>query len=130
MFASERFRRRINRIHKEFRTAGDEETVAEISRAFDVSLSSLPEDMRLDLFDYLMEKLESRRDSFPGLWDYTEYLGDVIDLLTMDYDERRDPLLAEDWDYLRDTISDYAVDLDMDVVNYVMQLVVSKGLLG
>ncbi|HUX13108.1 MAG TPA: hypothetical protein VMW87_08760 [Spirochaetia bacterium] len=130
MFASERFRRRVNRTHKELRTAGDDEVFGEISRAFDASLSSLPQDMHLDLFAYLMERFESRRESFPGLWEYTEYLGDVIDLLTMGYDERRDPLLSDDWEYLRDTISDYAVDLDMDLVNYVLQFVVSKGYLG
>ena len=130
MFASERFRRRMNRVRKDFRQAEEEEIRREIAHAFDLVLSHLPEDLRIDLFDYLMERYPERTGTYAGLFDYAEYLGDVIDLFNLEYDEQADPLFREDWDYIRDSVSDFALELDMDLVNYVMQLVVAKGFLG
>jgi hypothetical protein len=130
MFASERFRRRMNRVRKDFRQAEKEEIRREIAHAFDLVLSHLPEDLRIDLFDYLMERYPERTGTYADLFDYAEYLGDVIDLLNLEYDEQADPLFREDWDYIRDSVSDFALELDMDLVNYVMQLVVAKGFLG
>ncbi|WP_455381737.1 hypothetical protein [Salinispira pacifica] len=127
MFASERFRRRVNRIRKEFRNASEEDVQRELLRAFDLVLSHIPEDMRADLFQYFLDRRPERTDRFPDLLAYSEYLGDVIDLFNLDYDEEHDPLLPDDWEYIRDTVSDFALDLDMNLVNYVMQLVVAKG---
>ncbi|WP_455382732.1 hypothetical protein, partial [Salinispira pacifica] len=72
MFASERFRRRVNRIRKEFRNASEEEVERELSHAFDLVLSHLPEDMRADLFQYLLDKHERRSADFPDLLAYSE----------------------------------------------------------
>lgn len=127
MFASERFRRRMSRVRKEFRLAQEDEIRGETAHAFDLVLSHLPEDLRVDLFAYLMDRYPQRKGAYPGLLEYAEYLGDVVDLFNQDYDEQSDPLFREDWDYVRDTVSDYAPDLDMGLVNYIMQLVVAKG---
>ena len=53
--------------------------------------------------------------------------GDVIDLLHQDYDERDDPLTPGDWDLLRDLINDYALELELSLVQYVMERVVERG---
>ena len=92
--------------------------------------SALPEQMRDEVFQYLVDRYAARGAQFPDFFAYTDYLGDFIDLLNLDYDEQRDPLFPEDWEYLRDIMSDFAEDLDMGVVSYTMGLVLKKGYIG
>jgi len=127
MFASERFRRQVNKIRKEFRTAPEGELLAQIRNAFDLCLASIPAVMRDDIFEYLVGRFADRKSRYADLLMYTDYMGDFIDLLNVDYDEHQDPIFADDWDYLREVVTEFAGDLDMDLVNYAMELVVRKG---
>jgi hypothetical protein len=78
--------------------------------------------MKEDLVDYFLHP--TSLDSGDELAARARYYSAVVDLFAQDYDESADPLGDEDWRFLRDIVSDYAVDLDMDIVNYVMKLVV------
>ncbi|HUX52093.1 MAG TPA: hypothetical protein VMW73_14970 [Spirochaetia bacterium] len=127
MFASERFRRHVNKIRKEFRTSPESEMVSQIRRGFDFCLTSIPAVMRDDIFEYLVGRFADRKTRYTDILQYTDYMGDFIDLLNLDYDEHQDPILTDDWDYVRELMNEFAGDLDMDLVNYVMELVVRKG---
>jgi hypothetical protein len=54
-----------------------------------------------------------------------QYLADLVDLLWMQYDDDADPLHQDDWTFLRDLVDENAVDLDLTLVQYVMERVVS-----
>jgi hypothetical protein len=114
-------------MRKDFREAPADEIAEQVRTTFDLSLAGLPADMRADIFAYLIDHFPDRQGEFPELLDYTTYMGDVIDLLNEEYDEDNDPLYAEDWEFVRDSVSDFAGDLDMKLLNYVMGLVVAKG---
>lgn len=51
-------------------------------------------------------------------------LADLVDLLWMEYDGDADPLERQDWEVVRDVVDEYAPELEMDLVQYVMERVV------
>lgn len=76
--------------------------------------------MGQELFDYCLGS-----GSFEDR--HAEKLGDMVDLFAMGYDSGYNQLGDEDWDYLKELVNAYALDMDMDVVTYVMQHVVEAG---
>ncbi|TVR72094.1 MAG: hypothetical protein EA427_03620 [Spirochaetaceae bacterium] len=55
-----------------------------------------------------------------------QLLADMVDLLWMEYDDEANPLTREDWEVLRDLIDEHAQELDLNLVQYVMERVVSN----
>ncbi len=49
----------------------------------------------------------------------------MVDLFWMQYDDEADPLSREDWSVLRDLIDEHAQELELSLVQYVMERVVS-----
>ena len=82
-------------------------------------LPALPEGMADDLYAGVEERIGSEEERF------RRTLADIIDLMWMQYDDTHDPLAHEDWLLVRDLIDQYAIDLDMARVEYVMERVVS-----
>lgn len=82
----------------------------------------MPEPMKEDLVEYFLHP--TSLDSGDEVLDRARYFSAVVDLFAEDYDEDADPIRAEDWRLIRDVVNDFAVELDMGIVNYVMRLVV------
>ena len=59
-----------------------------------------------------------------SLFDGSGRLADTVDVLCEEYDSGNDPLGREEWAALGEITSEYAPDLDMRLVSYVMGLVV------
>jgi hypothetical protein len=125
MFQSSGFLKRLRKIDSSVDRGDEQRRIDEIRDAFSASLSSLPESMRAELFDHFSSKYRADESSYTV--DDAVFLGDVIDLFTGGYDDERDPLDADDWDFVKDIIDENALELDMDTINYVMKLVVDKG---
>jgi len=125
MFHSSGFQKRLRKIDSSVDRGGEQRRIDEIRDAFSASLSALPEPMRAELFDHFSSKYRADESSYTV--DDAIFLGDVIDLFTGAYDDERDPLDADDWDFVKDIIDENALELDMDTINYVMKLVVDKG---
>jgi hypothetical protein len=125
MFHSSGFQKRLRKIDSSVDRGDEQRRINEIRDAFSASLSSLPEPMRAELFDHFSSKYRADESSYTI--DDAIFLGDVIDLFTGAYDDERDPLDADDWDFVKDIIDENALELDMDTINYVMKLVVDKG---
>lgn len=125
MFQSSGFQKRLRKIDSSVDRGDEQRRIDEIREAFSASLSSLPEPMRAELFDHFSGKYRADESSYTV--DDAIFLGDVIDLFTGTYDDERDPLDREDWDFVKDIIDENALELDMDTINYVMKLVVDKG---
>ena len=79
----------------------------------------MPQELGQELFSHCYARWEEGSGEL--------IFGDVLDLMQQQYDEENDPLSKEDWETIREIVSTYAVDLDMHLVTYIMQLVVERG---
>jgi len=127
MFQSSAFQKQLRKIDSSAADKDEDRIVEEVRSAFEHSLSFLPGPMQAELFDFFSRKY--RADAASYTVDDALFLGEVIDLFTGEYDEEKDPLDSEDWDFVKDSIDENALELDMQLVNYVMKLVVDKGAL-
>lgn len=92
-------------------------------------LPEMPEPMRFDLFNYFWEKYTPSgrgRSSYTPLLDVFGYIVELFDGEYVDDDEYR--LGDEDLNFVKDTVSDFALDLDQEFVSFVMKIAVSRGL--
>ena len=116
---SNEFNRSCKHLRKKYQYECTEEFLKELEELFKKALG-LPEDFSSELMDYC----------YPGSEvddKYFDKLADMVDIFNMEYDENVDTLEKEDWIYLKDLVNSWALDMDMDLVTYVMQLVVSAG---
>lgn len=124
MFVSQRFLGRLAKLRKAHREDPLEEQLPLVHDAFCGMLTGLPEQLVEDVYELMTDRILERSDDDAIFLDEATYLADVADLLTLQYDEKNDPLHPDDWELIGDIVNDYALDLDMDIVNYVMRLVV------
>lgn len=117
MFHSRSF---IAHAQKARKHHGADETAvaADLENQFTRQLSHLPAELTADLFSHCM----GSREEFDAR---VQVLADILDLMYQQYDDEADPLTVADWEVLRETIDQYALDLDMSLVQYVMERVVS-----
>ncbi|MDC7233281.1 MAG: hypothetical protein PQJ58_08610 [Spirochaetales bacterium] len=113
------FERSCKQLRKKYNFESSPELLEQIKELFGRSLGQ-PEELALDIFDYIMAGGDLE-DS------HVTRLSDMIDLFQMDYDEGFNSLETEDWSYLKDLVNGWALEMDMDVVTYVMQRVVDAG---
>ena len=109
--------------------ASPEERIDLARAGFAGCLSGFPAGLVDDLFEYSHDKNAPLLQADGTLPEYSERLGAMLDLFLQDYDKQGDPLSREDWEFVRESIDAFAVDMDMNVVNYVMALIVEKGIL-
>ncbi len=124
MFTSERFLGRLAKLRKQYREAPAEEQVALVRTAFVGMLRALPGSLAEEIYEIVSERLLERSDPGEPFIDSAKYLSDVADVFAMQYDDKADPVEAEDWRLIGEIVNDYALDLEMDLVNYIMSRVV------
>lgn len=129
MYGSERFRRRITKIPRSHPDATEADRVAIARSGFAGCLAGFPEEMVDDLFAYFHDQNAALLQQNGTLDQYSDRLGAALDLFLLDYDTEADPLTRKDWQFVRESIDTFAVEMDMNVVNYVMALIVEKRLL-
>ena len=129
MYGSERFRRRLLKLPRSHPDATPQERIDLARSGFAGCLTGFPEGLVEDLFDYFHDKNAPLLQADGTLPEYSERMGAMLDLFLLNYDNEGDPLSREDWQFVRDSIDAFAVDMDMDVVNYVMALILEKGAL-
>lgn len=113
------FERSCKQLRKKYNFESSPELLDEIKELFIKSMDQ-PEDLSLDIFDYILDGREFE-DS------HAVRLADMVDLFQMNYDAGFNSLVMNDWSYLKDLINEWAMEMDMDVVTYVMQNVVDAG---
>ena len=116
MFRSQNFLAQEKRVHKDVQRGTDEYRSAVLSLVAR-HLNQLPEEMANEVFDYAFQK-----DSEAGTPATT--IADMIDLLWMQYDDQNDPLDENDWRFIRDLTDQFAIELEMTLVQYIMERVV------
>ncbi|MFW5827376.1 MAG: hypothetical protein ACOCU4_04755 [Alkalispirochaeta sp.] len=122
MFHSRSFIAQAQKIRKH--AAGDPAAYArELEERFVRQLSHLPAEAAADLFAHCRATRTDRDEQ-------AQVLGDLLDLMHQQYDDEADPLLPEDWVVLREIIDQHAGELDMTLIQYVMERVVSHRALS
>ena len=116
MYTSDRFQKEFRKLRK---SETSEDFFSELERRFLRYLPGVPQELGQELFSHCYARWEEGSGEL--------IFGDVLDLMQQQYDEENDPLSKEDWETIREIVSTYAVDLDMDLVTYIMQLVVERG---
>lgn len=129
MYGSERFRRRIAKIPKSHPDATEAQRIDIARSGFAGCLAGFPEGLVDDLFEYFHDRNAALLQQNGTLDRYSDRLGAALDLFLLDYDTGTDPFSREDWEFVRESVNAFAVEMDMNVVNYVMALIVEKRLL-
>lgn len=124
MMSSKRYLTRLAKLRKEHRESPLEEQVELAGDAFRSLLAGLPGSMASDIFESVADRVQRRMSDEEIFLDEARYLADVADLFCGAYDEEADPIHDEDWQLIGEIVNDYALDLEMETVNYVMRFVV------
>ena len=82
-----------------------------VEQLFSKPFSRLPRPLLNELFAYGWDQVLKGR---------TDLLGDLSDVLHMDYDDQTDGLGKDDWSFLSDVVNEWAVDLDLELLQYIM----------
>lgn len=91
---------------------------------FTAAVPDIPENMAKELFAYYLTRTG---DSVENLRNLAYHLVDVADLFSEDYDTRNNPLDEGEWRMIRDLTNAYAVNIEEDILTYVMRLVIANG---
>lgn len=117
--------RSIDYVRKRTADGPRDNVIRRAQEAFSRCLADLPQAFLEEAFAYFAEQI--RRAPQDELYDAAYHVGDVIDLLAREYDEQNAPLADEEWQFLQELVSDFADQLDMETVSYVMGAALSGG---
>ena len=113
------FERSCKQLRKKYNFENSPELLNELKELFTKSMGQ-PEDLSLDLFDHVLDR-KDLEDS------HVVRFSDIVDLFQMNYDAGFNNLEINDWRYVKDLVNGWAMEMDMDIVTYVMQNVVDAG---
>ena len=121
MFHSRNFIAHSGRIKK--RSGGDEHTYrSELQRHFVQALPMVDGEIAGDVATYCVQTRENSDE-------LVQFMADIVDLMHQQYDDHADPFTAGDWQYLSEWVNANAGDMEMDLVQYIMERVVSHHVL-
>ncbi|WP_319560211.1 hypothetical protein [Marispirochaeta sp.] len=123
---ADRFYRRMLKTVKE--NADTEERLDRIRDAFVDALPLLPGEMGIDLFWEVSEFLNLREQT--GRDDFLQsavILTQVVELFREEFGATEGEFPDGLWEIVRDCVNDYALELDEDLLNYLMGLVLDHG---
>ena len=130
MHEEKRFDSYIRRIRKQKKELTHTGILEELKTGFLYRLPAVPEDMLEDLFIYLTRDFSEGSGDYAGFDEAALKLTDAADLLSEEYDDESGTLSGDEVDYIKDLVSDYALELDDNLIAYVMQKAMDRGIFG
>lgn len=98
-----------------------EKKIEQLNGTFLQSVTGVPEDLLEELFQqFFIENPPGEAD----LNDRAEMIPDLVDLLYENLDDRRDPFDREQWHTIGEVVSEFGMELDESLLNYIMMRVV------
>ncbi|MBT3272579.1 MAG: hypothetical protein HN368_05460 [Spirochaetales bacterium] len=118
--------RKIKKRHSEL---GSSQVLQELRDAFISCMPNIPEDLKYDAAGYFtgVYAPTGTRDEIESA---VRILLEFVYLVEEEFEKVEESFSVSDWEYLRDIFSDFALDLDQGTLMYVLQQVVSRGLMG
>ncbi|MGC9313532.1 MAG: hypothetical protein ACP5IA_12660 [Sediminispirochaetaceae bacterium] len=98
-----------------------ETKIEQLNDTFLQSVADVPEELLEELFQqFFIENPPEEAE----LNDRAEIIPDLVDLLYGSLDDRRDPFDREQWHTIGEVVSEFGIELDESLLNYIMMRVV------
>ena len=122
-----RFDSLVRYISKGAREKTSRQVISELHEAFVSCLPQLPEDLKHDIA-YYFEDLSMKKGDSPVSF-LAEKLNEVLYLFEEDYHHVTETFTRDDWEYLKNVVSDFALDMDQERLTYIMRCITSRGVI-
>ena len=127
MAISDRFSRHLNKIRKETGFQFNTSSLTQVRNSFLFNIGDIPEELKVEIYEYFLDQYgENGEDEQTTIDVLAEKLRAVVELFNFELNDD-DVLNDDDWDFIKETVSDYALDLDDDTLTYIMRFVVERG---
>ena len=103
--------------------------LAGIHEAFVSCMPELPEDLKHDIAFYFEGIVSQAGCENPALL-LVGRLNEALHLLEGEYDRIEETFTKADWEYIKDVVSDFALEIDQQQLTYIMGRIVSRGIIG
>ena len=114
------------------RSSGDKtgpQLMAGIHEAFVSCMPQLPEDLKHDIAFYFEGIVSQAGHEQPAVL-LVGKLNEALHLLEGEYDRIEKTFTTADWEYIKDVMSDFALEIDQQTLAYIMGQIVSRGIIG
>lgn len=123
----DRFDSLVRYISKGSREKTRAQVISDLHDAFVSCLPEIPDDLKHDIA-YYFEDLSMKKSESP-VSILAEKLNEVLHLFEEDYDRIAETFTRDDWDYLKNVVSDFALDIDQQRLTYIMRCITSRGVI-
>jgi len=103
-----------------------EEKLERLKQNLFQNAGAVPAEFLEELYEVFFVANPPTEEELPGR---AELIPELISLINMDFDEGRDPFSREQWHDIGEVVSDFGIQLDETLLNYVMARVVERGAL-
>ena len=129
MDSSERFYRHLDKMKNLSSSLTFRNAVREVQSAFEEAMGNVPDQLPEAIYLYFLDSFNQAELPEEKFVEYSYRLGPYIDIFWRRYDEKEDPLSEEEWVFLKEAVSDAAGEMDLDLLTYIMQIILDKGLI-
>ena len=116
-------------ITKPYRGFDGSHAARKLGESFVSCVPYIPENLKYDVAAYFRGAY-APNETMDEINTVASKLLDVVFLFEREYERAEATFSESDWAYIRDIVSEFAIELDQEVLTYVMQQVVSRGLIG
>lgn len=90
-------------------------------------MNSIPENAAEDLFFHFMDDSADRYTSVDEVLDKSVKLEMLINLFEGDLMDDEEPFTTTEWGFIRETVNEAAMDMEIDQIEFIMSIIVSRG---
>jgi len=98
----------------------------QVRTLFTDSLRHLPKDLVNETFLFFRQDLESLEGNWDEYFAKTALLLDAIELFNEEYDGNTSSLDQPFWQFLGESINDFAQEIDLELLEYLMKILVEN----
>ena len=124
----DRFNSLIKTIIKRRGSDAETQVFENIHNAFVSCMPDLPENLKHDIA-YYFEDACGRVETEKRVPLLGAKLREVLYLIEGEYDRVQETFSEAEWGYIKDIVSDFALELDQQLLTYLMRQIVSRGIL-
>ncbi len=129
MDSSERFYRHLDKMKNLSSPLTFRNAVREVQSAFEEAMGNVTDQLPEAIYLHFLDSFNQEELPEEKFVEYSYRLGPYIDIVWKRYDEKEDPLSEEEWAFLKEAVSDAAGEMDLDLLTYIMQIILDKGLI-
>jgi hypothetical protein len=105
------------------------DALEKLKQSFQSEMKDCPSGLNRQVFTYFLGPAGASPEITNDLVERAHKLGDVIDLFAGEYNDQNDDFTEEEWLFLKECASEYAEEMDMQVLTAVMSRIMDRGLL-